>query len=590
MDVFCSIRLSRLTVQAIVAFWLVGVRHPVQAQVVATNDFYFAQEGTALAVPAPGVLANDTGSGPLTATLVAPPVNGVLTFNTNGSFVYNPTNNFTGMDGFTYRAVSGSQTSSVASVDLMVVAPGELFYDNFSRPAGGGSIFPWTSVSNLTGFAPILGTWGITNNLLIGNSFSNSYGCAYFNTNWTDYSVQAQIRFAANNAASAGLLGRLNAASSAHYDVWVYPEASTEPLGSNGTAILRVFKHRAWTAYTEMGNPVRLPGVGVDWHTVKLTFKGTNISAYFDGALTLSVTDNGSVDATPILTNGGIGLNMWMQYPVAYTFSVANLLVFTTNAVANYDTYAAATNTTLRVPAPGVLANDAAPGPLTAMLVSGPIQGSLTLTNNGGFSYTPTTDFSGTDSFTYQCTDGQTTSAVATVVIAVNNWACVNNHAYGMSSNKTLSVSAPGVLANAQGGAGPLTAILDNGPADGSLTLTNNGGFTYKPVNGFVGLDSFTYHCQDNQSTSRVAVTTINVVTQEPPPVILSLGLTNNNVAVTWSSAANLIYRMQHTDSLNGSNWTDISPDVTATGPTTTDTNAIGSAPQQFYRISLLTP
>ena len=590
MHLSYPIRLSRLAARASFALCLVGIRLPAHAQVAATNDFFFTQEGTALTVPAPGVLANDTGGGPLTATLVAPPVNGVLTFNTNGSFVYNPTNNFAGMDGFTYRAVSGSQTSTVASVDLMVLAPGELFYDNFSRPTAGGSVFPWTSVSNLTGYAPILGTWGITNSLLIGNSFSNCYGYAYFNTNWTDYSVQAQIRFAANNAASAGLLGRLNAATSAHYDVWVYPEASTEPLGSNGTAILRIYKHRSWTAYAEIGNPVKLPGVGVDWHTVKLAFKGTNISAYFDGVLTLSVTDNGSVDATPILTNGGIGLNMWMQYPVAYTFSVANLLVFTTNAVANYDTYTATTNTPLHVPAPGVLANDAAPGLLTAALVSGPTQGSLTLTNNGGFSYTPNNGFSGTDSFTYQCTDGQTTSAVATVVIAVNDWVRANNDAYGMSSNRSLTVGAPGVMANDQAGTGPWTAILDNGPADGSLTLTNNGGFKYTPVKGFVGLDSFTYHCHDNQSTSRLAVATINVVTQEPPPVILALGLTNNNVAVTWSSAANLIYRMQHADSLDGANWTDIPPTVTATGPTTTETNAVGSAPQQFYRISLLTP
>ncbi len=589
---FYPIRLPRLRAQAITAFWLMGIRHPVHAQAVATNDFYFTQEGITLTVPAPGVLANDTGGGPLTATLVAPPVNGVLTFNNNGSFVYSPTNSFTGMDGFTYRAVSGSQTSSVASVDLMVLAPGELFYDNFSRPTAGGSVFPWTSVSNITGYAPILGAWGITNNLLIGNSFSNSYGYAYFNTNWTDYSVQAQIRFAANNAASAGLLGRLNATgtNSAHYDVWVYPEASTEPLGSNGTAILRIFKHRAWTAYAEIGNPVRLPGVGVDWHTVKLTFKGTNISAYFDGVLTLSVTDNGSVDATPILTNGGIGLNMWMQYPVAYTFSVANLLAFTTNAVANYDTYTATTNTTLHVPAPGVLANDAAPGPLTATLVSGPAQGSLTLTNNGGFSYTPNNGFSGTDSFTYQCTDGQNTSAVATVVIAVNDWVCANNDAYGMSSNRTLNVGAPGVMANDQGGTGPGTALLDSGPADGSLTLTNNGGFTNKPVKGFVGLDSFTYHCYDNQSTSREAVAIINVVTQEPPPVMLSLGLTNNNVAVTWSSAANLIYQLQSNTNLNNTNWINVLPNVTANGPTTTETNAIGNAPQQFYRVSLLTP
>jgi hypothetical protein len=224
------------------------------------------------------------------------------------------------------------------------------------------------------------------------------------------------------------------------------------------------------------------------------------------------------------------------------------------------------------------------------MLVSGPTQGSLRLTNNGGFSYTPNNGFSGTDSFTYQCTDGQTTSKVATVSVTVNNWAFANNDAYGMSSNRILNVDAPGVLATAQGGAGPLTAILDSGPADGSLTLSNNGGFNYVPAKGFVGIDSFTYQCRDNQSTSGVAVAVINVVTQEPPPRILSLGLTNNIASVTWKSATNLIYQLQRSGDLNGSNWVNVPPPVTATSSTTTQTNAVGNVPQQFYRVNLLTP
>ena len=593
-DMFSSTGLWRLNAQTIIALCVMGLWHSVRAQVVtANNDFYVAPEGTAFTVPAPGVLANDSGGKHLTATLVTRSAHGSLTLNASGSFTYTPTNSFTGMDGFTYLASDGSPGSSLATVDIMVVAPGELFYDNFARPTNSGSVFPWTPVSNTNGLFPVLGTWSVANGLLIGNGPFYTYGYVCFNTNWTDYSVQAQIRFSANNAASAGLLGRLNATStnSAHYDVWIYPEESTEPLGSgNGTAILRLFKHQAWTTYTEIGNPVILPGVGVNWHTVKLTFKGNTISAYFDGNLVTNVTDNGSIDGKPAYTNGGFGLNMWSQPSVAYTFSVANLLVNTTNTIANYDNYVATTNMTLHVPAPGILANDAGTAPLTATLVSSPTYGSLTLTNNGGFSYTPTNGFSGMDSFTYQCSDGQTTSLVTTVTITVNNSAFANNVAYGMSSNRTLSLGLPGILATAQGGTGPLTALLDSGPADGSLTLTNNGGFSYTPTNGFIGLDSFTYQCRDSQSTSRVAVATINVVKAEPAPVILSLGLTNSNVAVTWSSAANLIYQLQSNTNLHNTNWINVSPNVTANGPTTTKTNAIGNAPQQFYRVSLLTP
>ena len=48
------------------------------------------------------------------------------------------------------------------------------------------------------------------------------------------------------------------------------------------------------------------------------------------------------------------------------------------------------------------------------------------------------------------------------------------------------------------------------------------------------------------------------------------------------------IYRVQYNSSLNGGGWTDLSPDVTATGSTATQTNAVGSAPQRFYRVKLL--
>jgi len=594
---FYPIEWSRWKAWIVIALVVPGTWDSARGQ-GATNDFYIAPEGSAFTVSAPGVLANDAVSGGpggnhLTATLVSGPANGTLTLNPNGAFTYTPTNNFTGMDGFTYQTSNGPQFLGDATAVIMVVAPGELFYDNFARPTNSGSVFPWVSVSNLMGWVPVTGTWGITNNLLIGHSPSLCYGYAYFNTNWTDYSVQAQIRFAANNAASAGIIGRLNVAStnSSHYDLWVYPEESTEPLGSgNGTAILRLYKHLAWTEYTEIGSPVTLPGVGVDWHTVKLTFKGKNISAYFDGNLVISATDNGSIDGTPAYTNGGFGLNMWSQPSVPYTFSVANLLVETTNTIANYDNYVATTNTTLSVLAPGILANDAGTAPLTALLMSSPMHGSLTLTNNGGFSYTPDNAFSGMDGFTYQCSDGQTTSLVTTVTIAVNNSAFANNDAYGMSSNRTLSLGPPGVLANAQGGTGPLTTLLDSGPTDGSLMLSTNGGFSYTPAKDFIGLDSFTFQCRNSQSTSRVAMATINVVKAEPAPVILSLGLTNNIIAVTWNSAANLIYQLQSRDSLNGTSWVNVPPQMTATGPTTTETKAMGSAAQQFYRISLLTP
>jgi Bacterial Ig domain/Cadherin-like domain len=473
-------------------------------QPTAQNDSYVAQTGTSLTVSAPGVLTNDTAGvgGSLTATLVSGPTNGTLVFNTDGSFTYTPTNNFTGVDYFTYQAINGSLTSSVATVIISVTVPGELFYDNFTRPGGTNSIFPWVQQ---------LGTWSITNNLLIGTSPFESYAYAYYNGNWTNYSVQAQIQFSSTNGWGGGIGGRLNPITGGQYEIWVYPEGSPGGPG-NGKATLQLIKYESWTAYTIIGNTLNLPKVGTSSHTVKMTFQGNNISVYFDGNLLTNVTDDGSIDEQPAYTNGAIGVNMWTENPTAYTMAVGNVIVSTLATVANNDVYTTTKNTTLNVNAPGVLANDSGGnGSLTAFLFSSPTNGSLTLTNNGGFSYAPAINFTGTDGFTYQATDGQTTSSVAAVTINVNNAPVANNDNYSMAEGATLTVVAPGVLANDTGGNGSLTAILSNGPANGSLTLNADGSFSYTPTSNFFGIDTFTYKATDGQTTSSVATVTITV-------------------------------------------------------------------------------
>src|SRR6184192_3676010 len=88
---------------------------------------------------------------------------------------------------------------------------------------------------------------------------------------------------------------------------------------------------------------------------------------------------------------------------------------------ANDDSYTTPEDTQLTVSAPGVLANDSDVDgdALSAVLVSGPSHGTLTLNSDGSFSYMPALNFNGIDSFTYKASDGQVQSGVATVTITV---------------------------------------------------------------------------------------------------------------------------------------------------------------------------
>ena len=72
--------------------------------------------------------------------------------------------------------------------------------------------------------------------------------------------------------------------------------------------------------------------------------------------------------------------------------------------VAVNDAYSLFKNTTFNVPASGVLTNDmdADGDSLTALLAATTTHGTLTLNTNGGFTYTPSNNYVGPDSFTYR--------------------------------------------------------------------------------------------------------------------------------------------------------------------------------------------
>ena len=438
----------------------------------ASNDAYSVVENTTLAVGAPGVLGNDTGGmGSLTALLVSGPAHGTLTLNANGSFSYSPSNNFTGSDSFNYRATDGSLTSGVATVTVAVTLSGALFFDDFTRSGNSSnSLLPWIYQD---------GTWAITNNQLqgIGNGAPANYGHVYISNSWTDYSIQAQIQFPSTNIWAAGVGGRLNPTTGSHYAAWIFPEGSQGPnfpptAGATGIPVLKLIKFQVWQAsvpqFTVL-QQVNLPPVGTNVHTVKLAFQGTNLVVYFDGSLVISTNDPAAY------TSGGVTLDA-VAYPTLEIVNFDNVVV--ASLVAN-DSYSVNSAATLQVSAPGVLGNDTdvyGTG-LTAALVSGPAHGILSLTNNGGFSYTPTNNFVGTDSFIYQANNGAISLGTATVTITV-----ISKPVLIVTASNTNKIYGSTVTF---GGTEFTSAGLTNGDSVSSVTLTSAGAVNTAGVGGY---------------------------------------------------------------------------------------------------------
>lgn len=89
--------------------------------------------------------------------------------------------------------------------------------------------------------------------------------------------------------------------------------------------------------------------------------------------------------------------------------------------VAVDDSYSTAEDTPMTIATPGVLGNDTDldSNSLSAIKVSDPSHGTLTLNSDGSFTYTPATDYNGTDTFTYKAFDGAAYSSTVTVTISV---------------------------------------------------------------------------------------------------------------------------------------------------------------------------
>ena len=162
---------------------------------------------------------------------------------------------------------------------------------------------------------------------------------------------------------------------------------------------------------------------------------------------------------------------------------------------------------------------------LTFKITSSPIRGALgdigevscgktSNTCSADVAYTPELNFNGSDSFTYEVSDGaETDSATATITVnPVNDAPVASNDAYSVDEDTSLSVAAPGVLSNdSDGDKDALSAAVVSNPSHGSLTLGSDGAFSYTPEANFHGSDSFTYMANDGKADSNIATVTITV-------------------------------------------------------------------------------
>ena len=70
--------------------------------------------------------------------------------------------------------------------------------------------------------------------------------------------------------------------------------------------------------------------------------------------------------------------------------------------------------------------------------------------------------------------------------------------------------------------------------------------------------------------------------------MITAIGISNGAANLTWTALAGQTYRVEFNPHLEGSTWTNVPPDVTATGPSASQIDPSALQTQRFYRVRLV--
>jgi VCBS repeat-containing protein len=309
---------------------------------------------------------------------------------------------------------------------------------------------------------------------------------------------------------------------------WTFSTISAPPEVSLSTSIIQLSSNPGETL-PEQTFEVWNSGVGrlhytvsddADWLSCS---PGGGVSAGEHDSITVAFSGGALV---PGIHEAAITVRDPLAVNVEQKVHVRIAVIEPNNApVALGDSYTLNEGGTLNQAVPGVLGNDtdAENGPLTAVKVTDPAHGTLTLNADGSFAYVHDGSETTGDAFAYKVSDGTLDSNVATVVITVtpvNDAPVAVGDSFTAAEGGTLTLAAPGVLENdTDAENGLLTAVKVTDPAHGTLTLNADGSFAYVHDGSETTSDAFTYMVADGSLDSDVASVGITITPVNDAPV-----------------------------------------------------------------------
>jgi VCBS repeat-containing protein len=162
-----------------------------------------------------------------------------------------------------------------------------------------------------------------------------------------------------------------------------------------------------------------------------------------------------------------------------------------------------------------------------SLSVGRPSHGTTTLSGTNAI-YTPTSNYNGTDQFTYTVTctrNGSSNSATGTISLTIASVNDLPTATTTTTFTTTEDTTLTGQVTGSDVDNNPLT-FSASGSTGGSISMDTTGRFTYTPSTNFNGTGSFTYRVWDGYAYSTNAAVTVNVSAVNDAPVVQALSRT----------------------------------------------------------------
>jgi VCBS repeat-containing protein len=475
------------------------------------------------------VVASDADGNPLSYTAGTSPAHGSVTVNPDGTWTYTPGSNFNGTDVFTVTISDGQGGISTATVNVGVTAV------NDAPVANNDSLSTTEDTAVTYTAAQLLGndTDIDSATLSIASVASGSGGSAVLNADGSvtftpnaHFNGTADFSYIVTDGTSNSTPATATVQVAAINDAPVASADSASVL-EGGSVVINLVSNDGDVEGAL--DPASIVITNAPTHgTVSVNANGT-VSYQHDGSET-------AADSFSYTVKDAQGL---VSAPVSVSVSVTgvNDLPVVDTGSANFDvaTGAYSHSTTEDTPVSGqVVASDADGNPLSYTAGTAPAHGSVTVNPDGTWTYTPGSNFNGTDVFTVTISDGQGGISTATVnvgVTAVNDAPVASADSASVLEGGSVVINLVSNDGDVEGALDPASIVITSAPTHGTVSVNANGTVSYQHNGSETAADSFSYTVKDAQGLVSAPVNVSVSVTGVNDLPVVDTGSANFDVA-----------------------------------------------------------